>query len=322
MSRIAVGQLTPAMNIEQIFLISQPQLRATTRGDMYIAAFLGDKTGKLNGRMWQASETIFHSLPEDGFVWVRGRTETYQNNLQLVIEEIKPVDAAKVDLSEFMPSTQRDITEMWNKVLGILDTIKNPHLRLLVKSFLEDTDLMNKFRKAPAAIALHHAYVGGLLEHTLSLMELGQRVLPQYPQLDSDLITIGLFLHDIGKTTELEYNINFKYSSEGRLIGHLVKGAMLVADKVKTINENGGEFPVLLGQALEHIIVSHHGIREYGCPVMPSMPEAFVVHFLDNLDSKVALTFDEIGKDDGTADWTNFVRATDSPLLKVRPANM
>lgn len=320
--RISVVKLTAAMRIEQVFMISQPQLRSTSRGDYYIAAFLSDKTGKINGRMWQASEAIFQSLPQEGFVWVKGRTEMYQDALQLVVDAIRPVENAEVDVAEFMPATTRDIDQMIGRLSEILAQIKNPHLRRLVKSFLEDEALMELFVSAPAAKLLHHAYIGGLLEHTLSVMELAVRILPHYPRLDGDLVLTAAFLHDIGKTTELRFEVAFDYTDEGHLIGHLVKGALLVQEKVRLLNAAPGAepFPELLAQHLQHIIVSHHGLREFGCPVLPSSPEAYAVHHLDNLDSKIALTFNEIDKDNNpNTRWTTFVKALEAPVLKVRP---
>ncbi|MCF7958441.1 MAG: HD domain-containing protein [Phycisphaerae bacterium] len=315
--RRLVAELTSAEQIEQIFMVSQPQLRTTNRGDFYIAAFLSDRTGRINGRMWQATEMVYHSLPAEGFVWVRGRTENYQNSLQIVIESIKPVGTEEIDLYDFMPSTSKDVSLMWNRLLELLGEIKNPDLAKLVRTFLSDSELMKRFRSAPAAIMLHHAYIGGLLEHTVSLMELAARILPHYPQVDADLVRTGLFLHDIGKTTELDFDISFKYSDQGRMLGHLVKGAMLVEEKIRQLNSEGGEpFPRKLADCLEHIIVAHHGTREFGSPVLPATPEAFMVHYMDNLDSKIALTLAEIEKDTTNTDWTNYVKAIEAPVYK------
>ena len=315
-----VSELQPAMRIDQVFLVSQPQLRTTSRGDYYIAAFLGDKTGKLNGRMWQATETLFKSLPEEGFVRVKGRTENYQGALQLVIEGMQPVDVSDVTLDQFMPSSERDAEEMFGRVQEILSGVSNVHLVQLAKAFLADEELMKLFKNAPAAIALHHAYLGGLLEHTLSVMELGNVILPLYPQLDSDLVLTALFLHDIGKTVELDYDISFKYSDQGRLLGHLVKGVLMIEEKIAQFPKAQRDaFPAVLQDSLLHIIVSHHGMREYGCPVMPATPEAYAVHYMDNLDSKMSLTFSQMQSNEGSSRWTNFVRALDSALFKVRP---
>lgn len=318
--RYPVDQLKSGDRIEQIFLISQPQLRTTSKGDYYIAAFLQDSTGKVNSRMWNATEAIYKTLPSEGFVNVLGRVEMYQNSLQVVVEAIRPVTMEEVDLSLFLPQSNRDVEQMFGQVVHILRQIKNPHLQQIVESFLTDAPLMDLFKKAPAAIALHHAYLGGLLEHTLSVLELGCLILPKYPALDADLVLAGLFLHDIGKTTEIGFDISFKYTDQGRLIGHLVKGALLIQEKVRQLNQKNpaAPFPELLSDALQHIIVSHHGTREFGCPVLPATPEAFVVHYLDNLDSKIALTFSEIEKDVNTTSWTNFIKAVEGPLFKVR----
>ncbi|MBN1844739.1 MAG: HD domain-containing protein [Sedimentisphaerales bacterium] len=319
--RRPITELRSAEWIEQVFMISQPQLRTTSRGDYYIAAYLSDRTGRINGRMWQASEDLYRLLPEEGFVWVKGRTESYQGNLQLVIEAIRPVPAAEANLEDFLPRTEQRIDEMFDRLKKVLATMADPHLRRLVQAFLNDIDLMRLFCQAPAAIALHHAYLGGLLEHTLSLLELGQRILPHYPELQPDLVLTALFLHDIGKTTELDYDVSFKYSDQGRLVGHITQGVLLIEEKIRQLETASSEkFPTLLRDHLLHIILSHHGRYEYGCPVLPATPEAFAVHHLDNLDSKIALTLAEIQKDPGATRWTNYVRAIESPVFKVRTA--
>ncbi len=318
-TRRNIAELGPAENIQQTFLISQPQLRTTNRGDLYIAAFLSDKTGKLNGRMWQASHEIYNSLPQEGFVWVSGRTEMYQGSLQMVINAIKPIDTADVDMAEFLPCTSKDIPTMFERLKELLKAVKNPHLQRLCQAFLADSKLMSLFCKAPAAISLHHGYIGGLLEHTLSLLESATRILPNYPDINADIVLTSLFLHDIGKTTEIDYDISFKYSTRGHLLGHLVMGAQMVQDKVNQLNANSNDkIPQLLADCIEHIIVSHHGTREFGCPVLPSTPEAYMVHFLDNLDAKMVMTINEINKDTNKSDWTNFIRVLDTPLFKKR----
>lgn len=320
-TRLPVAKLTAAQRIDQVFMISQPQLRTTTRGDYYIAAFLSDSTGKLNGRMWQASEAIFESLPQEGFARVKGRTENYQGNLQLVIDGIQPVDSAQVEMQEFVPSTDKDIDGMFTRLQKALQAVQEPHLRALMDAFLKDAPLMDRFKAAPAAKAMHHAYLGGLLEHTLGLVELGVAILPIYPQLDKDLVLTALFLHDIGKTDELVFDVSFQYSDEGHFLGHLVQGALLIEKRIDQLNLKAKTpFPTDLRNRLLHIIVSHHGLKEYGCPVMPSTPEAFVVHHLDNLDAKIALTFNEIEKDPGAGSWTNYIRSIESYIYKLRPS--
>lgn len=251
---------------------------------------------------------------------VKGRTENYQQSMQIVIDAIRPVANEDVIFAEFMPATEKDVDAMFARVVAILSELKSAPLGALVGKFLADKELMERFRTAPAAIALHHAYLGGLLEHTLSVMELGLKVQQQYDALDRDLMLTALFLHDMGKTTELDYDISFKYSDQGRLLGHLVKGTLLIQEKIQALDaKTRAAFPAVLLDALQHILVSHHGLREYGCPVLPATPEAYAVHYLDNLDSKMALTFAEIEKDPGETNWTSYVRALESPLFKVRP---
>ena len=315
-----VKDITPPERVDQVFLISQPQLRTTTRGDFYIAAYLSDRSGKINGRMWQASEAIFNSLPTDGFVRVRGNAELYQNSVQMVINSLQSIDASEVQLEDFLPRTKRDIDEMFARVTEILQEVKNEHLQNLAQAFLGDNRLMDLFKKSPAAAVLHHAYLGGLLEHTLSLMELGRRALPNYPDLDGDLVIMGLFLHDMGKTKELSCEISFKYSDQGQLLGHIVQGILMIEAKIQKLEqENQKTFPKVLKDSLLHIIASHHGTREFGSPTMPATPEAFAVHHMDNLDSKVNLALANIEKDNGPGRWTPYVRAIEMPLYKIRP---
>lgn len=318
--RICVEALTPAQRIEQVFMISQPQLRTTSRGDYYVAAFLSDRTGKLNGRMWQASEMIFQSLPTEGYVWVKGRTENYQDSLQLVIDAIRPVEPDEVDPEEFIPCVNADRAAMFARVRDILDTIETPALRRLVDAFLSDEELMDLFCKAPAAIVMHHAYLGGLLQHTLGMLETGARIAPLYSGLNVDLVLVCLFLHDIGKTRELAYDVSFHYTDQGQLLGHLYQGTRMIEEKIQQLNTQDDEpFPQDLANCLLHVIVAHHGQREYGCPVLPATPEAFFVHYLDNLDAKMNLCFGEMGKAEKDAPWTNYVKSIETRLYCNRP---
>ena len=315
-----VEQITPPERVDQVFLISQPQLRTTTRGDFYIAAYLSDRSGKINGRMWQASEAIFNSLPTAGFVRVKGNAELYQNSTQMVINAIQPVDVSEVQLEDFLPRTQKDVEAMFARVTEILREVKNEHLQNLAQAFLTDDRLMESFKKSPAAMVLHHAYLGGLLEHTVSLLELGVRALPNYPDLDGDLVIMGLFLHDIGKTRELDCDISFKYSDQGQLLGHIVQGILMIEAKIQKVEQTSQKtFPKVLKDSLLHIVASHHGTREFGSPTMPATPEAFAVHHMDNLDSKINLALENIAKDNGPGRWTPYVRAVEMPLYKIRP---
>ena len=314
--RVSVSKLSGGDKIDQVFMITQPILRKTTRGDDYIAAYLSDATGKLNSRMWQASKALYDSLPKEGFVLVKGKCELYQGNMQLVIDRISGVDPETLDLSSFLPATKQDIEVMFTRVAEILGMIQDPHLQQLAQAFLNDEEKMTAFKKSPAAMQLHHAFLGGLLEHTHSLLELAVRVMPHYRKLNSDLVILGIFLHDMGKIIELECNIAIKYSDEGQLIGHIVQGILMIERKIDEISQTA-PFPKVLRDSLMHIVASHHGLREYGSPVLPATPEAFAVHHLDNLDSKIELALSTIENDTtGVGNWTGYIRSIETRLYK------
>jgi len=286
---------------------------------LYIHAVLADATGQVPARMWQASESIFKSIPEGGFLSVKGRTEDYRGNLQFIIEALQPVNPAQVDLSEFLPHTERDIDQMWARTVKILERIQDPNLAELMREFLADEALVSAFRKAPAAAQLHHAFVGGLLEHTLNVLELALLVVPRYPRLSLDLVLAGVFLHDIGKTAELAYDTNFSYTDEGQLIGHLVQAAIWIDQKASAVAARTGRpFPADLRAVLQHIVLAHHGSYEFGSPKLPAVPEAVAVHYLDNIDAKVYMFFKEIDDDrDPESHWSNYSRVLSSKVYKI-----
>ncbi len=314
----------PGEHIEdQVFLIASKDLRTTNQGSLYIHAVLADRTGQLPGRMWQASEGIFESLPEGGFARFKGRTENYKGSLQFIIEAIRPVKTDDVQLAEFLPRTDQDVDAMWARVNAILKGIKQPDLRRLVDKFLSDADLMQRFRTAPAAITLHHSYLGGLLEHTLNLLELALLVIPRYPQLSLDLVLAGLLLHDIGKTAELTYQTNFGYTDPGQLLGHLVQATLWIENKCEQVAADTGQpFPERIKWVLQHIVLAHHGRHEFGSPKLPAIPEAIAIHHLDNLDAKVKMFLTEIEKDrDPQSNWSNYNRVLETKVYKVDVAN-
>ena len=320
MNRRNVAALMPGERIEnQIFRIQSKDLRTTTQGGLYIHAVLADATGQVPARMWQASEPIFNSIPEGGFLRVKGRTENYKGNLQFIIEALQPVDANQVDLSEFLPHTECDIDKMWARTVEILRRIEDPNLAALMQEFLADEALVRAFQKAPAAAQLHHAFIGGLLEHTLNVLELAALVIPRYPRLSLDLVLAGVFLHDIGKTAELAYDTNFSYTDEGQLIGHLVQAAIWIDRKAAAVAARTGRpFPEDLRAVLQHVVLAHHGSYEFGSPKLPAIPEAVAVHYLDNIDAKVYMFLKEIDDDrDPDSHWSNYSRVLSSKVYKM-----
>ena len=318
-----IKELKPGEMIEEaIYLCRQKDLRTTSQGNLYIHAVFADKTGQMVARMWQGTESIFNAIPDGGFVKVKGRTESYKGTLQFIIEGVRFLEEGEVNVADYLPHTTRDIDEMWSRVGVILKGIKNPHLGALVREFLADTDLMDRFKKAPAAIAMHHAYIGGLLEHTLSLLEVVLRVIPLYPKLDLDLVLTGMFLHDLGKTKELEYTTCIGYSDDGQLLGHITQCVMWIDRKADAVAERTGEpFPERLRWVLQHIVLSHHGQYEFGSPKLPAIPEAVAIHYLDNLDAKVNMFLAEIEKaPDASSNWTNYNRALETKIYRAEIA--
>jgi 3'-5' exoribonuclease len=319
MSRRFIKDMKAGEQIDdEVFLIRSKDLRTTTQGSLYIHAVLTDRTGQMVARAWQATEAMFNALPEGGFIRLKGRVESYKGAQQFIIDAIRSVERAEVNLADFLPTTGKNIDEMWARLVEILGGIKHPALADLIAEFLDDLELMDRFRRAPAAFVMHHAYVGGLLEHTLNLLEVALRVIPLYPKLSLDLVLAGVFLHDIGKAGELSYEANIAYTDQGQLLGHLAMAAMWVEKKADRVAENTGKpFPEPIRWALQHIILSHHGRYEFGSPKLPAIPEAMAIHYLDNLDAKIGMFLAEIEDSrDPASNWTNFNRALETRVYK------
>jgi 3'-5' exoribonuclease len=313
-----INEIEAGQTIDDIYMVREPILRSTTRGDLYIAMFLSDRTGQLNGRMWQATEAIYKALPKPGFVHIQGRSELYQNNLQIIVNNISVVDASAVCVEDFLARTDKDTDKMFEEVRKIVGRIKNPQLKTLVEEFLADTELMEKFCKAPGGTALHHNYLGGLLEHTLNMLKVAVAILPLYPEVQTDLVLAGIFLHDMGKTEELSYDMAFSYTDSGQLIGHIVKTALIVNQKADALRAKGKQIDQAVLDALEHIILSHHGEYEFGSPKLPATPEAFMVYYIDDLDAKVAQVRAAIDNEPGDSNWTAWKNALQTRLYRKR----
>jgi len=321
MTRRFIQEMAAGERIEdQVFLVASKDLRQTTQGSLYIHAVLMDRTGQLLARLWQANESLFSALPEGGFVRLKGRTENYKGTLQFIIEAIRPVeDPQSVDLGDFLPKTKADVDQMWARVQEILERIQNEYLAALVRQFLADQELVRRFTTAPAAVQLHHAYIGGLLEHTLAVLELALVVIPRYPKVSLDLVLAGVFLHDIGKTVELTYETSFGYTDQGQLVGHIALAAIWIDRKTAAAAKDLGKpFPARIKSVLQHIVLSHHGQYEFGSPKLPAIPEAIAIHYLDNLDAKLYQFLNKIEEDrDPNSHWTKYLPALGSKIFKL-----
>ena len=318
MAHLFVKDIQPGQTLQETYLVSQPVLRHTSRGDLYIAMFLSDKTGKVNSRVWQATEELFQSIPSEGFVRIRGKSELYQSSLQVVINDLVVVSPDAVDLADYMPRTDKNVPQMYQRLKDILATLENPDLKRLTGSFLADHELMKQFCAAPAAMQMHHAYLGGLLEHTLNMLEVAQAIFPLYPKIQKDLVLAAIFLHDIAKTQELSYKICFSYTDTGQLLGHIIQGTQMVTQKADILALDGTPVAPAILDSLLHIIVSHHGQYEFGSPKLPATPEAFMVSYIDNLDAKMNQTASLIENDAAEPHWTSYQRSLETRLYRNR----
>lgn len=314
--------------VDDVFVVTNKQFAAASTGKYYIKAFVSDSTAQLVARMWNTTREIFNWLPDSGFVKVRGRIENYQNNLQFIIESVGPAVDGSFDPAELIASTTKHVPSMCESITHILRNLKNRHLRALIDAYLDDRQLMDNLCKAPAAQSFHHAYLGGLLEHTLNAMQVAQAVIPFYAGLNGDLVLAGIFLHDIAKTWELQYNCAFSYTDSGQLVGHIVKSAIWVEHKAREAEAKLGEpIPQALIDVLQHIILAHHGTYEFGSPRVPSTPEAIAVHMIENMDAKLMMSLSATRDPQNLAaaegNWTEYMKAFSGKLYRpdVAPAD-
>ena len=313
-----IEDLSDGENLDEVYLVGEKQLRANRQGNLYIQLQLRDRTGSIDARLWNAGENLFRSLHEGDFVQTRGKVQLFQGALQLVLNNLERIGPERVDLADFLPHTDKDIGKLQQTLRATLMKAGNPHLRALAECFLMDEAFLRNFSRAPAGIRNHHAFVGGLLEHVVNMLEAADRLLPLYPKLDRDLLLLGVFLHDIGKVRELSYDRVFGYTDEGQLVGHLVIGVEMLNEKAHQVSDLTGEpFPRDLLLRLQHMIVSHHGSYEFGSPKLPMTPEAIALHYLDNLDAKVHTFVRDIEEDrNSVTSWTPFSQSLQRRLFK------
>ena len=278
-----VNELEPNRVITTSFLVHSKEIRQKKTGELYLSLLLGDRTGDLDAKMWDNVNEVLDDFERDDFVKVKGLIQVFHNRPQLTIHKVRRMDDSEIDFGDYFPSSRRDPDEMWTELRGIVAGMRNPHLKGLLDALLGDEDVSRRYRRAPAAKQIHHAYLGGLIEHVLSLCALARMTAGHYPNVDLDLLLTGVVLHDIGKIYELNYERGFSYSNDGQLLGHINIGLRMVADKVRDLPD----FPAPLRSLVDHMILSHHGQLEYGSPKLPQFPEALLLHFLDDLDSKM-----------------------------------
>ncbi|MFM9059406.1 MAG: 3'-5' exoribonuclease YhaM family protein [Planctomycetaceae bacterium] len=289
MSRRLITELQPQTQIDQVFLATHKQLRPNRNGVLYLQVDLADRSGSITGRLWNASEADFEAFEDGDYVRVEGNTQLYSGALQLIVTHVERADPRSVDESDFLVLTPADVSRLREELRTLLDTIRSAPLRALVAELLADEPLMAAFARCPAGIKHHHAHAGGLLAHVVNLLRLADRVAPLYPTLDRDLLLVGVLVHDIGKTVELESHKGFSYTDAGQLLGHVLLGIEIVEAKIRAIEaRTGTSFDTEAALRVKHMIASHHGQYEFGSPKLPMTLEAIALHHLDHMDAKLA----------------------------------
>ncbi len=308
-----VNEVEPNRVITTSFLVHSKEVRQKKSGEMYLSLLLGDRTGELDAKMWDNVAEVLDAFDRDDFVKVKGLIQVFHNRPQLTIHKMRRMDDSEIDYADYFPSSKRDAGEMWSELCGKVAAMSNPHLKRLLESFLQDEEIAARYRRAPAAKQIHHAYLGGLLEHVLSLCGLARLTAQHYPGIDYDLLLTGVVLHDIGKIYELNYERGFSYSSEGQLLGHISIAVRMLADKVRGLPD----FPAALRALVEHMILSHHGQLEFGSPKLPQFPEALLLHYIDDMDSKMECMRALIANDRQVEGcFTTYSSAMQRPALK------
>lgn len=310
-----VKDLVPNEKIVSFYLVQAKEVRyKKTSGDPFLSLTLCDSTGRIEAKMWDNVEEVVDDFDRDDFVKIKANVQLYRDQPQLVIQKIRKAQESELDLADFVPHTTRDIEEMMAELKTAIEAFENVHLKALCLAFLDDPDIGGRLRKAPAAKALHHASVGGLLEHVCSLMKLARLVSSNYDFVDAELVQTGVLLHDLGKLDELTYERAFGYSSEGQLLGHITICIQWIDRKCNGLSD----FPLKLKRVVEHMVLSHHGRYEFGSPKLPMFPEAAVLSYIDDLDSKLEAMRASIANEPGSdPNWTRYNPALERPVLNI-----
>ena len=313
MAKIFIGELKKGQGVESTFLVKEKVLTKTKSGNPYLALRLADRTGEIDGRVWDSAMDFVPLFEADDFIKVRAEVDEFQGTLQLRILRLRKCQEAEIQLDDFLPKTLRNTEEMAAELRKIASQVHHQFLRELLEAFFADEDFVKKFKRAPAAKAVHHVYLGGLLEHTLSVVQLLLLIGPRYKGINQDLLIAGGILHDIGKISELSFDRSFDFTDPGRLLGHIILTAEMVAEKIQRIPE----FPEELSTLLKHIILSHHGEYAFGSPKLPQTLEALLLHHVDDLDAKVNGFLTWIEKEKGEPSrWTSYHKLFDRFILK------
>jgi 3'-5' exoribonuclease len=308
-----VTDLGSEQNITTFFLVHEKEIRNTREGKSYLRLELGDRSGTIEARMWDLFEVIAKDINRDDFVKVQARVEIYRNKPQLALQQVRRAKPEEIDLIDFLPHTKEDVDKMYARLLEYAQSMRNPWLKMLVAGIITDPKIAPRFKRAPAAKVMHHAYIGGLLEHVVGLCGLAQLLAAHYAELDLDLLLTAAMLHDVGKLDELCYERAIGYTTEGQLLGHIVMEIETVSRAIDAIPN----FPAPLKTVVQHLLISHHGQYEFGSPKLPMIREAMVFHYMDDMDSKIAAVRSALASGAGEDQWSAYSSALGRKFLKL-----
>jgi 3'-5' exoribonuclease len=305
-----INHIAAGETIQDIFLLAEKNLVQKRDGGSFLTITLADRTGQIRGVVWDHLEKAVAKVGD--FVQVQAAANEYRGALQLVIKALSPVPMQEVNAADFLPVTSRDVEQMFARLRTLTDTITAPFLKALMNAFWGDGEFVRMFKRAPAAKKMHHAYLGGLLEHSLSMALLVDKIAGHYSGVDRDLLLVGAVLHDVGKLREFCYDHVIDYTDEGRLLSHIVIGVEMVDAKARTIEG----FPSGLSAMIKHMIVSHHGLREFGSPEPPKTIEAVMLNHIDEIDARVNAIREFMATEDPEAAWTSFHRLMERQFFR------
>jgi 3'-5' exoribonuclease len=300
--------------ITSCFVVVGKQIKPKKTGEPYLALTLGDRSGQLEAKMWDNVEEVLDAFEQDDFLKIKGLINKYKNRFQLTVHKLRKLGESEIDFADYLPKTTKDVDELWQTLTNLISSFRNPHLKSLVQAFMADPEIAAAYRNAPAAKTLHHAYIGGLLDHVVSLSRSCDLMCQNYPQINRDLLLTGAFLHDIGKIHELTYNRSFSYTTKGQLLGHMIIELEMLQAKLAL----QPAFPDELKTMIEHLIISHHGQYDFGSAKLPMFPEALMLHYLDDLDSKMEAMRAQFEREAALDNpWTSYNSSLGRPLLNT-----
>jgi 3'-5' exoribonuclease len=308
-----VSDLNSEQSITSFFLVHEKEIRSTREGKPYLRLELGDRSGTIEARMWDQFDAVVKDINRDDFVKVSARVEIYRNKPQLSLQQLRLAKPEEVDLADFLPHTKEDVGKLYAQLLEYAGSIGNSWLKKLVTGIISDPAIAAKYKRAPAAKVMHHAYLGGLLEHVIGLCGLAKQIAAHYPELDVDLLLTAAMLHDVGKLEELCYERAISYTVEGQLLGHIVMELETVSKAMDAIEG----FPANLKTVVQHLLISHHGQYEFGSPKLPMIREAMAFHYMDDLDSKLAAVRAALAVDTGEPEWSAYSGALGRKFLRL-----